>query len=121
MDRRALLKLIGGLPLTKPALAGLSASAAAPSPTSRVRPGDPRWPGEATWQELARRLAGDLIKVESPLSACVGAPADACAKVKNPCYLGDTVALTQTLGWPVLRASRRRQRGLERRRLHRRA
>ena len=44
-----------------------------------------------------------MIKVDSPLSACVGAQTDACAQVfkelKNPYYLGDEAGLTQTLGW----------------------
>jgi FAD/FMN-containing dehydrogenase len=74
------------------------------APTSRVRPGDPSWPSDEAWEELGRRLEGRLIKVSSPLAACVGAPSsDACAylakEVKNPYYLGDEVGLTQTLGW----------------------
>ena len=53
---------------------------------------------------LNREVEGRLIKVRSPLSACVGAPFDAaCAEVfkelKNPYYLGDEVGLTQSLGW----------------------
>ena len=52
----------------------------------------------------AAKSAGRLIKVRSPLAACVGAPSDAaCAQVvkelKNPYYLGDEVGLTQSLGW----------------------
>jgi FAD binding domain len=64
----------------------------------------PQWPSDDVWDELGRRLEGRLIKVASPLSACVGAPSsDACAHVvkelKNPYCLGDEVGLTQTLGW----------------------
>ena len=49
-------------------------------------------------------MEGRLIKVRSPLAACVGASSDAdCAQVfkelKNPYYLGDEVGLTQSLGW----------------------
>ena len=101
MDRRSLLKVVASLPF----VGGLFAqpASAAPSPPSRVRPGDPGWPGDEAWQELGRGLDGELIKVSSPLSSCVGAPADACAQVfkelGNPYYLGDTVGLTQTLGW----------------------
>ncbi len=56
------------------------------------------------WDRLNREVEGRLIKVRSPLSACVGAPFDAaCAEVfkelKNPYYLGDEVGLTQSLGW----------------------
>jgi hypothetical protein len=74
------------------------------APFSRTRPGDPKWPSEEVWAELRRRLDGQLIKVVSPLSACIGAsPSEACAhlakEIKNPYYLGDEVGLTQTLGW----------------------
>ena len=73
------------------------------SPASRVRPGDPGWPSDDAWKALGRGLEGELIKVNSPLSACVGAQTDACAQLfkelKNPYYLGDEVGLTQSLGW----------------------
>jgi FAD/FMN-containing dehydrogenase len=73
-------------------------------PVSRVRPGDPAWPSEADWDRLKQNVGGRLIKPQSPLAACAGAPSDAdCAAVfkelKNPYYLGDEPALTQTLGW----------------------
>src|SRR5208282_1194612 len=76
---------------------------ASPSP-ARVRPGDPAWPSEESWDQLGREMGGRLIKVRSPLAACVGASSDAaCAQVfkelKNPYYLGDEVGLTQSLGW----------------------
>ncbi len=103
MDRRSLLKIIAGLPLVGDLLAGTAAKAADSSPASRVRPGDPGWPSDDAWKALGRGLEGELIKVDSPLSACVGAPADACAQLfkelKNPYYLGDEVGLTQSLGW----------------------
>ena len=75
-----------------------------PSRKTRVRPGDPAWPSEESWDQLSRAVEGRLIKVRSPLAACVGAPSDAaCAEVfkelKNPYYLGDEVGLTQSLGW----------------------
>ena len=71
---------------------------------TRVRPGDPAWPSDESWDELNREVEGRLIKVRSPLAACVGASSDAtCAQVfkelKNPYYLGDEVGLTQSLGW----------------------
>ena len=54
--------------------------------------------------QLNRQVEGRLIKVRSPLAACVGASTDpACAQVfkelKNPYFLGDEVGLTQSLGW----------------------
>ncbi len=71
---------------------------------SRLRPGDPGWPSQTEWDDLGRDVGGRLIKVHSPLIACAEAPSSAaCAQVfkelKNPFYLGDEVALTQSLGW----------------------
>jgi hypothetical protein len=102
MNRRRLLQTMSTLPFIG-SLFGAAASGARP-PVSRVRPGDPNWPSEEAWEELGRGLEGRLIKVSSPLAACVGAPSsDACAylakEIKNPYYLGDEVGLTQTLGW----------------------
>jgi FAD/FMN-containing dehydrogenase len=104
INRRRLLKALAALPLAKRFLAGSASAAAATSPLARVRPGDPAWPSDEAWDELGRRLDGRLIKVSSPLAACVGASSDAaCAQVfkelKNPYYLSDEVGLTQTLGW----------------------
>lgn len=71
-------------------------------PMSRVRPGQPGWPSPQDWKSLSDGLDGRLIEVTSPLSACPADP-DGCAQVfrdlKNPYYIGDTVALTQTSGW----------------------
>ena len=53
---------------------------------------------------LRREVRGRLITVESPLTACQTAPEGAsCTEVfkalKNPYYIGDQPALTQTSGW----------------------
>jgi hypothetical protein len=53
-----------------------------------MRPGDPNWPSEEAWAELECWLDGQLIKIVSPLSACMGAsPSEACAylakEIKN--------------------------------------
>src|SRR5271166_34698 len=101
LSRRRLLEILAGLPL----LSGLAPGAsAAPQPKARVRPGDPAWPSDESWDQLSRQVEGRLIKVRSPLAACVTAPSDpACAQtfkeLKNPYYLGDEVGLTQSLGW----------------------
>jgi FAD/FMN-containing dehydrogenase len=100
--RRHLLKIIAGLPFIYALWPG--ASAAATPPPARVRPGDPGWPSDARWDQLGRDVGGRLIKVRSPLAACVGASSEAdCAQVfkglKNPYYLGDEAGLTQSLGW----------------------
>jgi FAD/FMN-containing dehydrogenase len=71
---------------------------------SRVRPGDLAWPSAASWDQLRRDVGGRLVKLESPLAACLEAPSSSsCAHVfkelKNPYFLGDEVGLTQSLGW----------------------
>jgi FAD/FMN-containing dehydrogenase len=104
MNRRRLLKAIAALPFAKGLWPGAANSATVTPSVSRVRPGDPAWPSDEGWGELSREVGGRLIKVRSPLSACVDVPFDAaCAEVfkelKNPYYLGDEVGLTQSLGW----------------------
>jgi len=90
-----------------PALASLLPAACRPAAAatlSRVRPGDAGWPSPASWQRLNQQTGGRLIQVRSPLDACREAPLGAeCRKVfrelKNPYYIGDDVALTQTTAW----------------------
>lgn len=99
MHRRHLMKLAGGLPLMS--TAPLTAHAQS---FRRVRPGEPGWPSAAQWQALGERVGGQLIQVRSPLDVCRANPAGAeCSAVfaglKNPWYIGDNVALTQTSGW----------------------
>jgi len=104
MIRRRLLQIIAGLPFAN-SLWPQASALAQPSPApARVRPGEPGWPSDESWDQLGREVEGRLIKVRSPLAACVGASSDAdCAQVftelKNPYYLGDEVGLTQSLGW----------------------
>jgi FAD binding domain len=71
---------------------------------SRLRPGDSAWPSAASWDRLSRDVGGRLVKVQSPLAACLEAPSSpSCAhlfkELKNPYFLGDEVGLTQSLGW----------------------
>ncbi|HEX9523756.1 MAG TPA: FAD-binding oxidoreductase [Reyranella sp.] len=99
MNRRKLMTLAGGLPLMS--------TAYAQSPKSvfrRSRPGDPSWPSAAQWAELDTKVGGQLTQVRSPLETCRSAPESAeCVAVfrslKNPWYIGDNAALTQTSGW----------------------
>jgi FAD/FMN-containing dehydrogenase len=96
-----LFEVVAGLPFMS-SLAPVASAAA--QPKTRVRPGDPGWPSDAAWDQLSREVEGRLIKVQSPLAACVGGSSDDdCARVfkelKNPYYLGDEVGLTQSLGW----------------------
>jgi FAD/FMN-containing dehydrogenase len=106
MSKRRLLRTLAAIPF----LSGISSAVAATPAAgqvrshSRARPQDPGWPSEADWDRLSRDVSGRLIKVRSPLAACVEAPeSPACVEVfkhlKNPYYLGDEVGLTQTLGW----------------------
>jgi FAD/FMN-containing dehydrogenase len=106
MNRRRLLQAGAVIPLVPDSWRGWPrpVPAAAVGPTSRVRPGDSEWPAAADWERLNQDVGGRLIKVESPLAACIEAPESAtCTQLfgalKNPYYLGDDVGLTQTLGW----------------------
>ncbi|SJZ90782.1 FAD/FMN-containing dehydrogenase [Enhydrobacter aerosaccus] len=99
MMRRDLIKLAGGLPL----LTGVANAQPGSQPFQRVRPGDSGWPSEARWQVLNERVGGRLSAVRSPLDACKGGDRAACdalfASFKNPYFIRDNVALTQTTGW----------------------
>lgn len=106
MKRRQFLQGAAGLPV---AWAGSSigapagARAAAPA-TTRVRPGDPAWPSPAKWDDLKQAVGGRLIAIKSPVDACRNSPGSpACAELfrelKNPYFIGDDPALTQTCGW----------------------
>ena len=75
-----------------------------PARLSRVRPGDPDWPSAARWVELDQQTGRRLVKVQSPWQACVDGKREAVCRelfkeLKNPYYIGDDVALTQTTGW----------------------
>jgi FAD/FMN-containing dehydrogenase len=99
VNRRRLMKLMGGLPLMSTA----QAQTAKPA-FSRVRPGHPNWPTDTQWQSLKAQLGDKLIRVRSPLEVCAAAPdSETCKAVfkglKNPHYIRDNVALTQTSGW----------------------
>jgi FAD/FMN-containing dehydrogenase len=108
MDRRRLLQIvvasIPSLPSIWSWLLGPRQSAAATRLLSRVRPADPEWPPEASWDRLSQEIRGKLLKVQSPLAECMEAPSSPiCTQIfkelKNPYYLGDEVGLTQSLGW----------------------
>jgi hypothetical protein len=108
MNRRGLLERAA---VTIPFLSGIWSWMLGPRPGlgavrsfARVRPGDPAWPSEASWNRLSRDVGGRLVKVQSPLTTCTDVPSSAaCAQLfkdlKNPYYLGDESGLTQSLGW----------------------
>jgi FAD binding domain len=106
VSRRRLLRMLAGMPLLTSLSSWLLAAPAvgATHAGARVRPRDAGWPSDADWDRLRQDVGGRLVKVDSPLAACLEAPESAaCAQIfkalKNPYYLGDEVGLTQTLGW----------------------
>jgi len=75
-------------------------------PLARIAAAQPAaaWPTDMQWKGLAARLTGRLMAVPNPWPACSAAPASQeCAtlfrQARNPYFLGDDAALTQTLGW----------------------
>jgi hypothetical protein len=109
MNRRTLLKQAATLPLLGCALSYSKSpanGANGPSGTSRrrVRPGDPSWPSTAQWDELKQAVDGRLLKVESPLAACVGTTdsmpcRDVLKALRNPFFIGDQPGATESTGW----------------------
>jgi hypothetical protein len=102
MQRRELLKGLAALPLASLA-AGPTGGVAVP-PVRGVRPGEPGWPDPAEWAKLRQRVGGRLVAVTSPFAVCTPDPASpGCAelfqRLRDPFYISDQVALTQTLGW----------------------
>src|SRR5579863_8925732 len=109
MKRRDLLKTAIALPLSAAiptaSTAGAESLTRAPSRAlrSRVRPGDPGWPTAAEWTQLEEAVGGRLLQPTSPFANCSHATDSACAEalghVRNPYFLGDDPALTQSSGW----------------------
>ncbi len=99
MDRRTILRSLLALSVARLGHAQATAPAA--------------WTTTTAFKTLRAQLGSRVVDIDSPLDACAragGAGADALfARLKNPYYLGDEPALTQTLGWHgawVSRASR---------------
>jgi hypothetical protein len=65
------------------------------APASRVRPGEPGWPGESEWAQLSKATGGRLSR--SPPSAQLDAAI--AANGHNPFFRGDTPGLTESAGW----------------------
>ena len=110
MNRRNLLKTALAIPFLAGILShGFVGSAWAGTRgaklfRSRARPGDSAWPSAATWDKLNQDVGGQLLKLESPFAHCGVTPvsaacSEALAQLKNPYYVGDQPALTQTSGW----------------------
>ncbi|HEY7473015.1 MAG TPA: FAD-dependent oxidoreductase, partial [Gemmatimonadota bacterium] len=112
VERRDFLKAAAAVPFlslscspSEPPAGETGAARSTGEAASRwVRPGEADWPSPETWEALNRRVHGRLIRVESPLDACRADPhGEACAELfrnlKNPYYIGDHPALTQTSGY----------------------
>jgi FAD/FMN-containing dehydrogenase len=104
MKRRRFLGAAGSTSLLSLLGARATPSAAAAAPLQRVRPTDPGWPAPALWDDLKRQVGGQLIKVPPLLEACAGAPTSAACddvlrNLRNPYFLGEQPAGTQTSGW----------------------
>ncbi|MBV9686891.1 MAG: FAD-binding oxidoreductase [Alphaproteobacteria bacterium] len=106
MNRRSLLRQATAAAVLPVVFGSLHLAAAQGNASAfrRARPSDPAWPDQRMWERLNRQVGGRLIKVETPLSVCRNAPdgascGDLFKELKNPYYIGDNVALTQTAGW----------------------
>ena len=71
---------------------------------SRVRPSDGAWPTVSEWDELRQSVGGRFVALRSPLDACrTSSDNETCRdlfrELKNPYFIGDNPALTQTCGW----------------------
>ena len=100
MNRRKVLAFLGSLPLLPHARSARSAGDVALPVRARVRPGDRGWPTASDWTRLKKKVEGRLVMPRSPLAECVPESCHAALEsLKNPFYVGDEVALTQTSGW----------------------
>lgn len=106
MNRRDLLKAVLAAPLLPLALSPVGRLLASTRKNMarllpRVRPGDQAWPNPAMWDALKDRVGGRLLKLQSPFApdAPAAVRAEALKHLKNPFYIGDQPALTQTSGW----------------------
>jgi FAD/FMN-containing dehydrogenase len=103
VNRRDWLKIAASLPLLS-GIATNELSIGASRIQSRVRPGDANWPSLRDWEKLKQAVGGRLLQPKSPFESCQSAPQDdicreALRQIKNPFYIGDEIALTQTSGW----------------------
>ncbi|MBV8936783.1 MAG: FAD-binding oxidoreductase [Alphaproteobacteria bacterium] len=109
MKRRTLLQHAAAIPLLGSSLAysrvptNLAKAPGGP-PGHRIRPGDPAWPSAAEWDGLKQAVGGRLLKVESPLMACVGASDslpchDLLKALRNPFFIGGQPGATESTGW----------------------
>jgi FAD/FMN-containing dehydrogenase len=107
VKRRTMLAYAGLAPfasdLVVPAAKRATNKASGRPSFTRVRPSGTCWPDAAKWEELNHQIGGRLIKVKPLLADCTNASSAECKAeleaVKNPYYVGDQPAGTQTVGW----------------------
>jgi FAD binding domain-containing protein len=109
MNRRSFFRRLAAIPILRILWRGSATSTqaavkSASSSARRVRPSDPLWPTEQSWNKLNQDVGGRLIRVESPLAACAsGSDTTSCQEVikslQNPYYIGEEPGATQTSGW----------------------
>jgi FAD/FMN-containing dehydrogenase len=101
LGRRRWLRGAALLPLLAPV--GACVQPAARAMFRRARPSDASWPSPTKWRSLSDAVGGRLIEVRSPFDVCRSFDDASCralfAALRNPYFIGDDVALTQTLGW----------------------
>lgn len=73
MRRRRFLETLATIPALPCLSLGLTVSALG-QVRARIKPNDPEWPSEASWQQLGRDVGGRLTRVTWPLARCVDAP-----------------------------------------------
>jgi len=107
MHRRKFLKgsiVFPAIAISDISLQSTSHAVSGIAPFRRVRPTDPEWPSAGVWEKLNQQVKGSLIKIESPLENCRINPQSASCletfrELKNPYFIGDQPALTQSSGW----------------------
>jgi FAD/FMN-containing dehydrogenase len=114
--RRDLLKGAVGASLISASIGAEATATAAVKPTTvakytRVRPGDAGWPSEEAWNSFGNAVGNRLVKLDDPLAACRENPdSPACQallkEIRNPYFISDNPALTETSGWADAWASR---------------
>jgi FAD/FMN-containing dehydrogenase len=100
MKRRDCLKAglaLPLLPLVNKATAALPGRSAAG--LTRVRPGTAGWPSPSDWNRLSDAVGGRLSVPVSPFLADAATRSEALAQLRNPFFIGDQPALTQTSGY----------------------
>jgi len=103
LSRRDLLKGAAGLPILSANFMETVPGLAAPV-SQRARPGSSGWPSAGDWEKLRNETGGHLLRLQSPFDVCRANPngqdcAELFRELKNPYFIGDNPALTQTTGW----------------------